>query len=281
MTGDARPGGLNELIKILARGVREESNIKSIATTIGAKGMLAWDGDARDQWTSLVDLAADRPKMYAALLTAVGDYLESTIYHNEFLEWHKKYGQNTQDHQGDHARISQAVSEVRKYRSSLLALNDPRDGKLPLQGMRLSIMEIKELIEDVSVEESSESTIIANAAQEAATAKSEILLACAETLREVDQLTIDILAARRQSSRGRREYSGQEALAAEQSMVRLLLNDRVLVDLESQALLEVIDQQLAHLGIPVSRPRPAKAGGAATASRDLRADGNIAEQPAD
>lgn len=243
--------------------------------------MLAWDGDARDQWTSLVDLAADRPKMYAALLTAVGDYLESTIYHNEFLEWHKKYGQNTQDHQGDHARISQAVSEVRKYRSSLLALNDPRDGKLPLQGMRLSIMEIKELIEDVSVEESSESTIIANAAQEAATAKSEILLACAETLREVDQLTIDILAARRQSSRGRREYSGQEALAAEQSMVRLLLNDRVLVDLESQALLEVIDQQLAHLGIPVSRPRPAKAGGAATASRDLRADGNIAEQPAD
>jgi hypothetical protein len=258
MTGDARPEGLGELIKILARGVREETKIKSIATAIEAKGMVDWDGDARDQWTSLVDVAADRPKMFRELLKEVDEHLGPTIYHNEFLEWREKYDQNTQNHQSDHARISRAVSEVRKYRSSLLALNDPRDGKLPLQAMRLSIMEIKELIEDVSAKESSEPPIITNAAREAATAKSEILFACAEALREVDQLTIDILAARRQSSRGRREYSGQEALAAEQSMVRLLLNDRVLVDLESQALLEVIDQQLAHLGIPVPGPGPAK-----------------------
>jgi hypothetical protein len=254
MAEDARPEGIGELVKILARGIREESKIKSIATTIDAMGMVDWDGDARDQWTSLVDMAAERPKMFTDLLTAVGEYLEPTIHNGKFKKWCEEYGQSTQnpqDIQSDHARITQAVDEIRKFRRSLLDLSDPRNAELPLQTMRLAIMEIKVLIEGVSVKESNEPPVIASSAQEAATAKSEIIFACSETLREVDQLTIDILAVRRRSSRSRREYSGQEALAAEQSMVRLLLNDRVRVDLESQALLEVIDQQLAHLRIPV------------------------------
>lgn len=259
MTGDKKPGGLNELIMILSEGIRHDHQIESFATAIQATTLVNWQGDARARWTSLVDVAADRPTMFEALLTEADRHFQKTRFHEKFLQWradhHPQYPQNSRD---DHTRISDAVLEVRKCRSSLLIAHDPRDGKLPLQGMRLAIMEIKELIEGMPVQESSESPIIANAPPEAATAKSEILLACTQTLREVDQLTNDILAARRHTSRSRRVHSPQEALAAEQGIVRLLLNDRVEVDLESQTLLEVIDQQLAHLGIPVPRPGPAR-----------------------
>jgi len=253
MTEDTRLEGppFGELVAILAKSIREETRIKSIATTVNAMGKVNWDGDARDQWTSLVDVAADRPAVLGALLPIIDDYLNGTRYYDEFLQWREKNGQSGPSGQSSRARIHQAVSDVRKSRSSLLAHNDPRKGQLYLRTMRSSIMEIKEIIEAMPDKVPSASIVLADAAEEAAAARSEILFACEEALREVDQLTIDIIEARRQSARVRQEYSGQEAFTAERSMVRHLLNDRGLVDLESQALLEVIDQQLAHLEIPV------------------------------
>jgi hypothetical protein len=262
MTGDARPEELNELVKILTKSMLDETTIKSFATNVGAFGRVKSDGDAGSQWTELVRFASIRPKMWPALLSMIGEYLDDTIYRDEFLGWREQYeqislnGQDDQRGQGrqsDHVIISKAVSDVRKSRSSLLALSDPRDGKQHLQTMRSSIMEIKEIIEAMPGKALSAPLTLADDTEEAAAARSEILFSCEEALREVDQLTIDILEARRYSGRVRREYSGQEAFTAERSMLRHLLNDRGLVDLESQALIEVIGQQMAHLGIPVPR----------------------------
>jgi hypothetical protein len=262
MTGDARPEELNDLVKILTKSMLDETTIKSFATSVGAFGRVKLDGDAGSQWTELVRFASIRPKMWPALLSMIGEYLDDTIYRDEFLGWREQYEQislNAQDdqrgqgRQSDNAIISKAVSDVRKSRSSLLALNDPRDGKRHLQTMRASIVEIKEIIEGMPGKALSAPLTRADDTDEAAAARSEILFACEEALKEVDQLTIDILEARRYSGRVRREYSGQEAFTAERSMLRHLLNDRGLVDLESQALIEVIDQQMAHLGIPVPK----------------------------
>jgi hypothetical protein len=247
MARDARLQGpaFGKLAMLLAKSLRDETRIRSIAISLDVEGLVNWDGDARDQWTSLINVAADRPAVLEQLLQEIDDYLKGTRYHEEFLKWRN---QNVQDGQG---RLDRAVSDVRKSRNSLLAINDPRKGQLYIRAMRSSIMEIKEIIEAVPDKVPSDRLILAAAAEELAAARSEILFACEDALREVDQLMIDIAEARRQSARARQEYSGQEAFAAERSMVRLLLNDRGLVDLESQALLEVIDQQLAHLGIPV------------------------------
>lgn len=249
MTRDARLEGsaFGKFVAILAKSLRDETKIKSIATTVNVMDKVKWDGDARDQWTSLVNVAADRPKVLDELLQVIDDNLKDTSYHDEFLRWREQSGQR------GHARLDQAVSDVRKSRNSLLAVNDPRKGQLYIRAMRSSIMDIKEIIEAVPDKVPSNPLNLAAAAEEVAAARSEILFACEDALREVDQLMIDIAEARRQSARVRQEYSGQEAFTAERSMVRHLLNDRGLVDLESQALLEVIDQQMAHLGIPVPR----------------------------
>ena len=247
MARDARLAGpaFGKLARLLAKSLRDETRIRSIAISLDVEAMVNWDGDARDQWTSLINVAADRPAVLDQLLQEIDGSLKGTRYREEFLNWR---GQGSQ---GGQARLDRAVSEVRKLRNSLLAVNDPRKAQLHIRAMRLSIMEIKEIIEAVPDKVPSDRLILEAAAEEVAAARSEILFACEDALREVDQLMIDIAEARRQLARARQEYSGQEAFAAERSMVRLLLNDRGLVDLESQALLEVIEQQLAHLGISV------------------------------
>ena len=253
MTGGARPEPrvLTELIGILASSLREASTVETIATLVNAKGKVKLDGNALTQWTVLIDYAADRPTMWKELLSTIDFHMKEMYDHEKFVAWREQNDQNSGSSQNDDARIGQAVSEVQKLRSSLLALSDPRQGMVYLQTMRSSIIVIKEIIETMPGRSLSAPLILTGAAEEAAAARSEILFACKEALREVDQLTIDIFAAGRQSDRLRLEYSGQEAFTAESSMVRHLLNDRGLVDLASHVLLEVIGQQLSHLGLPV------------------------------
>ena len=253
MTRDARLEGpaFRKLVSILTAAVRDETKIRTFARTLNIEGQVDWGGDAKDQWTALVDIAGDRTDAFDELLDAIDEHLKSTRYYGEFMEWR---GQGAESGRSAHGKLDAAVSDVRKSRNSLLMINDPRKGQLYLRAMRSSIMEIKEIIETVPDKAPDDSLGLAAGAEEVAAARSEILFACEGALREVDQLTIDIAEAKRQSARVRQEYSGQEAFTAERSMVRHLLHDRGLVDYESQGLLEVIGQQLIHLRIPVKGP---------------------------
>ena len=271
MTGGAKLDGsiLVNLVGIVEPYVHDVSTIDTFATSVNIKSKVRTDGSIHDRLMSLMVVAADRPAAWGALIPAIDNYLEGTGGHDKFLQWRNQNGLGDQDGQDGHAKISQAVSEIRKLRGSLLAASDPRGGKVYLDAMRASIIEIKEIIEGMPGTGSSAHLILATDARESAAARGEILFCCEKALREVDQLSIDIIAAGRQSTLVQREYSGPEVFAAERSITRHLLNDRGLVDLESGALLEAIDRQLAHLGIPVPgagisapvvAPRPAESG---------------------
>ena len=249
MTADTEPEGpaIGELVMILAKSIRNTAQIKAIATTAGLMGKVAgWGGDARAQWPSVLDAAKDRPAAFDEVIKSADDSLKDTIFIDEFRQWRSKRSQRGP------AQLGQAIADVRQSRASLLGVNDPRRGQLHLRAMRSSIIEIKETIEAVPDPESSPPLILATVTEEVTGARSQILSACDDALREVDQLTIDIAEARRQSARVRQESGGTEAFTAERSMVRHLLNDRGLVDTTARALLEVVEQKLAQLGLPVS-----------------------------
>jgi hypothetical protein len=251
MTEGTRLDGLAlvKLVEIVENYVHEVSTIDTFATSVNLTAFVNTSGSIHDRLTSLIKVAEGRPAAWRELIPILGNYLKDTNDYSEFLQWREQNGLGSQDGQDGQAKIRQTVSEVRKLRNSLLEISDPREGTAYLQAMRDSIIEIKVIIESMAGKASSAPRIVATAAREAAAARGEILFCCEKTLREVDQLTIDIIAAGRQSTRIQREYSGQEVFAAERSMLRHLLNDRGLVDLESGALLEVIERQMAHLGI--------------------------------
>lgn len=254
MARDARLEGprFRALVNILKEALSSDSTINTIIIQLGAKSGVSRVGSPEDQWTSLLDYAAERPEVLDELLSIIDEYLKPTVNYPKFLLWR---GLSTQS---DYTKLVRAVADVRKALSSLLALSDPRQGGLSIQAMRIAIMEIKDTIESLPDKAPGGPLILPVTAGEVAAARSDVLFACGDALREIDQLVVDIEEAKHQSARARQAYGGQEAFAMNRSMTRHLLEDRGLVDLESQALLQVIGEQLAHLGIPV--PEPEKPG---------------------
>jgi hypothetical protein len=96
MTGEARPGGLNELVKILTNSIPDETAIKSFAAAANVMSVVNFRGTARDQWTSLVYVAADRPAAWETLLSITDEYLEGTRYYDEFLRWRERHSRTSE-----------------------------------------------------------------------------------------------------------------------------------------------------------------------------------------
>jgi hypothetical protein len=95
MTGEARPEGLNDLVKILTQSLPDETTIKSFATAANIMNVVNFRGTARDQWTSLVYVAADRPAAWETLLSMTDEYLENTIYYAEFFRWRERHSRTS------------------------------------------------------------------------------------------------------------------------------------------------------------------------------------------
>ena len=115
--------------------------------------------------------------------------------------------------------------------------------------MRSSVTEIKEMVAD----KISDPLLFAADLEDVVAARNEVLAACRKTLTALDQLMVGIADAKRQSTQVRQAYGGQEAFIADRIMVRHLLDDRSTVDLDSQELLDAIDEHVKPLPVPASR----------------------------
>ncbi len=241
MARDVRLEGpaFNALVVILAEALPNAQRIETIATKLDTEGKVALTGTADDQWTSLLSYAGEHSGKLDELLDLLDYHLKTTRYYAQFLGWRG---------QGSHAKLDQAVSDLQIFRNTLLRVSDPRNAK-HIPEMRSSIMEIKEMIEAAPGKVTTGLNIPAATTEEVAAARGKILDACGDALKAMDQLIIDIAEAAQQSAWVRREYGGQEAFIVGRSMVRHLLEDRGRVDRGSQVLLQVMDEQLAHLEI--------------------------------
>ena len=245
MARDSRVAGraLEDLVKLLSDALGKPEQIETIAIWLDLASEVSWAGNAENKWTSLLNIAAHRSSALDRLLQIVEDKLKETVYQKQFLHWRG---------QGNKAKLEQAVADLRQARKSLLDISDPRKAHVPLGVMRPTVIEISEIVPDKLISEPP----LADDPDEAAAARSEVLDACRHTLAAVDQLMVGIGDARRQSTRIRQAYGSQEAFVVERSVVRHLLDDRSVVDLESQTLIQVLDKHLKHLEVPISQSHP-------------------------
>jgi hypothetical protein len=244
MVRDSRVGGgaFEDLVRLLSDALGKPDQFETVATMLDLASKVSWDGDAERKWTSLLNVAAERPSELDRLLNLIEYKLKGTVYWERFLRWRG---------QASNAKLANAVADLRESRKGLLDISDPRKAQVPLGVMRSTVIELSEIAPEKLI---SERPLLADDPDEVAAARSEVSDACRNTLAAVDQLMVGITDARRQSPRIRQAYGGQEAFIVERSVVRHLLDDRSVVDLESQTLLQILDERLKHLVGPISQP---------------------------
>jgi hypothetical protein len=242
MPRDARLAGrsFSDLVAILCAALPDRERATTVAIKLDLTPKMAWSGDADAYWTSFLDVIAVRPEKIDELLELLDRRLQGTNDYASLQAWHGRGGQG---------KLSQAITDLRRSKRELLTLSDPRkpQAQVPLRVMRSAVTEIKEIVTDKFA---SDSLLLAADAENVASVRSEVLAACRRTLTTLDQLMVGIADAKKNSTEVRQAYGGQEAFVTDRIMVRHLLEERSAVDLDSQTLLDVIDEHLKHLHIP-------------------------------
>jgi hypothetical protein len=230
----------SDLVAILCAALGEPEQARTLATKLDLTPKIAWSGDADAYWTSFLDTIAVRPEKIDELLELLDQRFQGTNDYASLQAWRGH---------GGHGKLSQAITDLRRSKRDLLTVSDPRkpQAQVPLRVMRSAVTEIKEIVTDKFA---SDSLLFAADAESVAAVRSEVLAACRRTLTTLDQLMVGIADAKKNSTEVRQAYGGQEAFVIDRIMVRHLLEERSAVDLDSQTLLDIIDEHLKHLQIP-------------------------------
>lgn len=241
---DSRLEGMafSNLVGIMRDALGQPEQAKTLATKLDLTQETDWSGDADAYCTSLLSAVGIRPGKLDELLRLLDEKLHGTINYGRLQTWRGS---------GGHDKLGQAIEDLRQSRRDLLTQSDPRkaQAQVPLRAMRSSVTEIKEIVAD----KISDPLLFAADLEDVVAARNEVLAACRKTLTALDQLMVGIADAKRQSTQVRQAYGGQEAFIADRIMVRHLLDDRSTVDLDSQELLDAIDEHVKPLPVPASR----------------------------
>lgn len=223
--------GLRDLVDLLSDALPQPEAIGVLVDRAELPaGRIRRSGTPLYDWHAAVTAADDgHPGTLDRLLVEISHYMQNMPTHKANLEAWLARGQRRTD-------LVAVAEEIERLAASVRACADPRKSAGLLDGLRGTVLDIREGFQTPDLS----TPLLAVDAASADAARSEILGACRQALTAVDNLITGVQLAA-ELAKKRRPSDGEELVfTREHAIVRVLIDDREDVDAGIEDLLSTL-----------------------------------------